>query len=153
MAMYFDPFQALDRVAGQLLDQRQGPRLMPMDLYRDGDHYVLNADLPGIDPGSVDIDVDGQLLSIRAERTSRSQEGVTWIARERSAGSFLRQFTLGQGIETSGISASYDNGVLSVVIPVAERAKARKIEVQTSTAVASEPAACRRRTPRNAASM
>lgn len=134
MAMYFDPFQALDRVAGQLLDQRQGPRLMPMDLYRDGDHYVLNADLPGIDPGSVDIDVDGQLLTIRAERTPRSQEGVKWIARERSSGSFLRQFTLGQGVEPSGISASYENGVLSVVVPVAEKARPRKIEVQTSAA-------------------
>ena len=138
MAMYFDPFHALDRAAGQLLDQRQGPRQMPMDLYRDGDHYVLNADLPGIDPGSVDIDVDGQLLSIRAERTPRSQDGVKWIARERSAGSFLRQFTLGQGIETTGISASYENGVLSVVIPVAEKAKPRKIEVQTSAATASD---------------
>ncbi|MGN6324430.1 Hsp20/alpha crystallin family protein [Pseudolysinimonas sp.] len=138
MAMYFDPFEAIDRVAGQLLDQRQGPRQMPMDLYRDGDHYVLNADLPGIDPGSVDIDVDGQLLTIRAERTPRSQDGVKWIARERSAGSFLRQFTLGQGIETSGISASYENGVLSVVIPVAEKAKPRKIEVQTSTPAASD---------------
>ena len=140
MTMFFDPFRELDRVAGQLLDTRQGPRLMPMDLYRDGDHYVLNADLPGIDPGSVDIDVDGQLLSIRAERTPRSQEGVKWIARERSAGSFLRQFTLGQGIETSGISASYENGVLSVVIPVAEKAKPRRIEVQTSTPAAEVPA-------------
>ena len=140
MAMYFDPFHALDRAAGQLLDTRQGPRQMPLDLYRDGDHYVLNADLPGIDPGSVDIDVDGQLLSIRAERTPRSQEGVKWIARERSAGSFLRQFTLGQGIETSGISASYENGVLSVVIPVAEKAKPRRIEVQTSTPAAEVPA-------------
>ncbi len=138
MAMYFDPFHALDRAAGQLLDQRQGPRQMPMDVYRDGDHYVLNADLPGIDPGSVDIDVDGQLLSIRAERTPRSQDGVKWIVRERSAGSFLRQFTLGQGIETSGISASYENGVLSVVIPVAEKAKPRKIEVQTSAPAATE---------------
>lgn len=138
MAMYFDPFQALDRVAGQLLDSRQGPRQMPMDLYRDGDHYVLSADLPGIDPGSVDIDVDGQLLTVRAERTPRSTEGVTWIARERAAGSFLRQFTLSQGIETSGISASYENGVLSIVIPVAEKAKPRKIAVQaapTSTSV------------------
>jgi HSP20 family protein len=135
MAMYFDPFQALDRAAGQLLDQRQGPRLMPLDLYRDGDHYVLNADLPGIDPGSVDIDVDGQLLTIRAERTPRSQEGVKWLARERSGGSFLRQFTLGQGVDTAGISASYENGVLSVVIPVTEKARPRKIEVQTSAPV------------------
>lgn len=132
MTMFFDPFRELDRVAGQLLDTRQGPRLMPMDLYRDGDHYVLNADLPGIDPGSVDIDVDGQLLTIRAERTPRSVEGVKWIARERSGGSFLRQLNLGQGVDIAAISASYENGVLSVVIPVSEAAKPRKIEVQTS---------------------
>ena len=131
MAMFFDPFHTLDRVAGQLLDSSKGPRLMPMDLYRDGDHYVLNADLPGIDPGSVDIDVDGQLLSIRAERTPRSADGVKWLARERNSGSFLRQFNLGQGIDTAAISASYENGVLSVVIPVSEKAKPRKIEVQS----------------------
>jgi len=131
MAMFFDPFRELDRVAGQLLDTRQGPRLMPMDLYRDGDHYVLNADLPGIDPGSVDIDIDGQVLTLRAERTPRSTEGVTWIARERTSGSFLRQLNLGQGIDTEAISASYESGVLSVVIPVSEKAKPRKIEVQT----------------------
>ncbi|MCX7521250.1 Hsp20/alpha crystallin family protein [Microbacterium sp. STN6] len=128
MAMNFDPFRELDRVAGALLD-RQGPRLMPMDLYRDGDVYVLNADLPGIDPGSVDIDVDGQLLTIRAERTLTSGDGVKWLARERQAGSFLRQLNLGQGIDTDRISASYTNGVLSVTIPVSEKAKPRKIEV------------------------
>lgn len=138
MAMYFDPFRELDRVAGSLLDTRQGPRLMPMDLYRDGDHYVLTADLPGVDPGSIDIDVDGQQLSIRAERTTRSADGVKWIARERMSGSYLRQFTLGDGIDSSAISASYDAGVLSVVIPVSEKAKPRKIEVQTSTAPARE---------------
>ncbi|GAB3269451.1 Hsp20 family protein [Microbacterium sp. MEC084] len=131
MAMFFDPFREFDRVAEQLFD-RQGPRLMPMDLYRDGDHYVLSADLPGIDPGSVDIDVDGQLLTIRAERTARSAEGVKWITRERATGSYLRQLNLGQGIDTAGISATYDNGVLSVLIPISEKAKPRKIEVQRS---------------------
>jgi HSP20 family protein len=112
----------------------QGPRRMPMDLSRDGDRYVLDADLPGIDPASVDIDVDGQLLSIRAERATASAEGVTYLARERGAGTYLRRFTLGQGIEKDAISASYENGVLRVVLPVAEKAKARKIEVQTATA-------------------
>ena len=130
MAMNFDPFRELDRLAGSLLDNRS-PRVMPMDLYRDGDHYVLAADMPGIDPGSVDIDVDGQLLTIRAERTLTSGEGVKWIARERQAGSFLRQLNLGQGIDTERIAASYENGVLSVTIPVSEKAKPRKIEVST----------------------
>jgi HSP20 family protein len=113
---------------------------MPMDLYRDADHYVLNADLPGIDPGSVDIDVDGQLLTIRAERTPRSQEGVKWLARERNAGTFLRQLNLGQGIDTENISASYENGVLSVVIPVSEKAKPRKIAVQAGSPAATDVA-------------
>jgi HSP20 family protein len=132
MAMNFDPFRELDRVAGALFDNRQGPRIMPMDLYRDRDHYVLSADMPGIDPGSVDIDVDGQLLTIRAERTLGSAEGVKWLSRERQAGSFLRQLNLGQGIDIENISATYDNGVLSVTIPVVERAKPRKIEVSSS---------------------
>jgi HSP20 family protein len=105
---------------------------MPMDLYRDADGYVLNADLPGIDPSSVDVDVDGQLLSIRAERAPRIDGEVRWIARERSTGSYLRRFTLGQAIDTDRISASYDNGVLSVVLPVSEKAKPRKVEVQTA---------------------
>lgn len=125
-AVLFDPFRELDRGA-----TRQGPRRMPIDLYRDGDHYVLTADLPGIDPGSVDIDIDGQLLTVRAQRTPRSQEGVTWLARERQSGTYLRQLTLGQGIDTTSISANYDNGVLSIVIPVSEQAKPRKVEVTT----------------------
>jgi HSP20 family protein len=130
MATY-DPFRDLDRLATSLFDTRRGPRRMPMDLYRDGDHYVLTADLPGIDPGSVDIDVDGQLLTIRAERTLAAGEGVKWITREREAASFLRQLNLGQGIDTENISATYSNGVLSVTIPVSEKAKPRKVEVKT----------------------
>lgn len=132
MTMYFDPFRELDRVAGALLDRRENPRLMPMDVYRDGDHFVLSADLPGVDPGSVDVDVDGQLLTIRAERTARSHEGVQWLTRERPSGAYLRQITLGKDVDTEGISAHYENGVLSVMIPVLEKAKPRKIEIATS---------------------
>ncbi|GGI42157.1 heat-shock protein Hsp20 [Cnuibacter physcomitrellae] len=133
MAMNFDPFRELDRVASGLFESRQGPRVMPMDLYRQGETYVLTADLPGIDPGSIDVDVDGQLLTIRAERTLRGAEGVKWITRERSGGSFLRQLSLGDGLDVERISASYENGVLSVVIPVSERAKPRKIAVEHVT--------------------
>ncbi|WP_395245714.1 Hsp20/alpha crystallin family protein [Agromyces sp. MMS24-K17] len=132
MAMYWDPFRDLDRLAAGMLDSRQGPRVMPIDLHRDGDHYVLSADLPGVDPGSIDVDVDGQLLTVRAERTLRSGSDVQWLAHERPSGSFLRQLTLGDGLDTTGISAHYDNGVLSVVIPVSERAKPRKVEVQSA---------------------
>ena len=133
MAMYWDPFRDLDRLAASMLDSRQGPRVMPIDLHRDGDHYVLSADLPGVDPGSVDVDIDGQLLTIRAERTLRSDEQAQWLVRERPSGSFLRQLTLGDGLDTAGISAHYENGVLSVVIPVSEQAKPRKVEVQAAS--------------------
>ena len=129
MAMSFDPFSELDRLAGTLLGTAQGPKFMPVDLYRDGDQYVLNADMPGIDPGSVDIDVDGQLLTIRAERTAGARSNVKWLAQERPHGSYLRQFSVGEGIDSEKISAHYDNGVLSLLIPVSERAKPRKIAV------------------------
>ncbi|GAA1734472.1 Hsp20/alpha crystallin family protein [Microcella frigidaquae] len=133
MMMSLDPFRELDRMAATLLDRRDTPRIMPIDLYRDADHFVLTAELPGVDPGSVDVDVDGQLLTIRAERTPRSQEGVQWLARERAAGAFQRQLTLGRDIDTEGISAHYENGVLSVMIPVAEKAKPRKIAIATAS--------------------
>lgn len=132
MATAYDPFRDLDRMASALFESRRGPRRMPMDLYRDGDHYVLSADLPGIDPGSVDIDVDGQLLTIRAERTLAAGDGVKWIVRERETASYLRQLNLGQGVDTERISATYANGVLSVTIPVSEKAKPRKIAVDTA---------------------
>ncbi|MFA5608023.1 MAG: Hsp20/alpha crystallin family protein [Leucobacter sp.] len=131
MATY-DPFRELDRLAGNVFEgNRRGPRQFPMDLYRAEDHYVLSADLPGIDPASVDIDVDGQLLTIRAERSVGTSEDVKWISRERNSGTFLRQLSLGQGIDTERISANYRNGVLEVSIPVSEKAKPRKIAVST----------------------
>ncbi|MDQ0642818.1 Hsp20/alpha crystallin family protein [Microbacterium murale] len=131
MAMSFDPFSQLDRFAASVLDSVRAPRLMPVDLFRDGERYVLHADLPGVDPGSIDVDLDGAQLTLRAQRTADNQEGVRWLARERGAGTFLRQFTLGDGVDLEGISASYESGVLSVIIPVSERAKPRKIEIES----------------------
>ncbi len=132
MTMFFDPFQELDRVAGTLL-RRAGSARMPVDLYREGDHFVLNADLPGVDPGSVDVSVDGQTLTVRAERTIGAIEGAQWLTRERPDASYVRQFTLGDGLDAEHISASYDNGVLSIVIPVAEHAKPRKIRIGSAS--------------------
>lgn len=130
MGMTFDPFSQLDRFAASVLDSVRSPRLMPVDLFRDRESYVLHADLPGVDPGSIDIDVDGAQLTIRAQRTADMGEGSRWLTRERSCGSFLRQFTLGDGVDIDHISASYSNGVVSVVIPVSDRAKPRKIAVE-----------------------
>jgi HSP20 family protein len=139
----FDPFRDMDRLTEQLLGVPAGtaraPRFMPMDLYRSGDHYVLHADLPGVDPGSVDLNVDGGVLTIRAQRTSRSEEGVQWISSERFTGTFQRQLSLGEGIDEGKISATYENGVLTVSIPVAEKAKPRRIEIASPVQAESEP--------------
>jgi len=127
--MSFDPFSEMDRLTGMLLGGNPGPKFMPVDLYREGDRYILSADLPGIDPGSVDVDIDGQVLTLRAQRTAGSAEGAKWLAHERPAGSYLRQFSLGEGVDPDKISAHYDNGVLSVILPVSERARSRKVQV------------------------
>ncbi|BDT94317.1 heat-shock protein Hsp20 [Nocardia sputorum] len=129
----FDPFHDIDTVARQLLGESVGtgraPRFMPMDLFKAGDHYVLNADLPGVDPGSIDVSVDNGTLTLRAQRTVPSEEGVQWIASERFAGTFMRQMSLGENVDVENISATYNNGVLSVTIPIAERAKPRRIQI------------------------
>ncbi len=139
----FDPFRDFDRLTEQLLGVPSGsaraPRFMPMDLYRSGDHYVLHADLPGIDPGSVDVNVDNGTLTIRAERTGRTEEGVQWIASERFTGTYMRQLSLGEGIDTERISATYANGVLTVTLPVAEKAKPRKVSIAVDD-TATQPA-------------
>jgi len=132
MSNPFDVLSQFDRLASSVFDTARTPRLMPVDLFRNGDQYVLSADLPGIDPDSVDLDVDGQLLTIRAERHP-VDEDVKWMVHERPYGSYMRQFTLGDGVDVERITANYANGVLSVIVPMAERAKPRKISVASST--------------------
>ena len=106
-----------------------------MDLYKVDDHYVLTADLPGVDPGSIDVSVDNGTLTLSAQRSARSDDSVDWLSSERFYGSYRRQLTLGDGIDSTGISASYENGVLSVTIPMAERAKPRRISISHSDTV------------------
>jgi HSP20 family protein len=134
----FDPFRDFDRMTEQLLGVPSGtaraPRFMPMDLYRSGDHYVLHADLPGIDPGSVDVNVENNTLTIKAERSERTEDGVQWISSERFTGTYLRQIALGDGIDAEKITATYANGVLTVTLPVAERAKPRKVAIKVDDA-------------------
>src|SRR3954447_23775876 len=132
MVTRYDPFRELDTLASRLLDQASGMsqamRAMPMDLFRSGDHYVLLCDLPGVDPGSVDVAVDGRVLTIRAERTQRGED-VEWLTQERPTGTFVRQLTLGAGLALDRIEAAYTDGVLSLTLPVAEEAKPRRIQV------------------------
>jgi HSP20 family protein len=142
----FDPFRDLDRMAEQLLGAPTGtaraPRFMPMDLYRTGDHYVLNVDLPGVDPGSIDVNVENSTLTIRAERTApndASTDHIQWIGSERPTGTFQRQLALGDGIASDNISATYADGVLSLTIPVAEKAKARKVQVTSGSTDETRP--------------
>ena len=133
----FDPFNELDAMARGLLTNQAGtdrsPRFMPMDLYKVDDHYVLTADLPGVDPGSIDVNVDNGTLTLTAHRSARSEDSVQWLTSERFFGTYRRQLALGEGIDTGKISATYENGVLTVTIPLAERAKPRRIEVTRST--------------------
>lgn len=132
----FDPFGDLDALTRSLLTGQTGsdrsPRFMPMDLYKVEDHYVLTADLPGVDPGSIDVSVDNGTLTLTAHRTAQPEDSVHWLANERFFGSYRRQLSLGEGIDNSRISATYENGVLSVSIPLAERAKPRRIEVTSA---------------------
>ncbi|HMZ13472.1 MAG TPA: Hsp20/alpha crystallin family protein [Mycobacterium sp.] len=129
----FDPFSDIDAMARGLLSNQSGtsrsPRFMPMDLYKVDDHYVLTADLPGVDPGSVDVSVDNGTLTLTAHRSARSEDSVQWLASERFFGTYRRQLSLGEGIDSTKISATYENGVLTVTIPLAERAKPRRVEV------------------------
>ncbi|MFC7376181.1 Hsp20/alpha crystallin family protein [Brachybacterium sp. GCM10030267] len=129
MARTFSPFQEVDRL---FTDLTRTPASvgMPMDLYRDGDSFTAEIDLPGVDPSSIDVDVDDRTLTVRAERSgSTPQSERTWLTRERPSGTFARQMTLGSRVALDRIQADYADGVLRLTIPMAEEAKPRKIAV------------------------
>ena len=128
-----DPFREFDRLAQQFFGSDgtpTRPTVMPMDAWREGDTFLVEFDLPGVDPASIDLDVERNVVTVRAERQPLSGE-VERLAAERPRGIFSRQLVLGDNLDTSRISASYEAGVLALRIPVAEEAKPRKIEVTT----------------------
>ena len=129
MLVRTDPFREFDRVASQVLGTAARPAVMPMDAWRDGDTFVIEFDLPAVIPDSVDIDVERNVLTVRAERLSPTAPDVELVASERPRGVFSRQVILGESLDTDAIRASYRSGVLRLNIPVAERAKPRKIAV------------------------
>jgi HSP20 family protein len=131
MLMRTDPFRELDRLTQQVLGTAARPTAMPMDAWRTGDEFVVEFDLPGVDPASVELDVERNVLTVRAQRPV-SEGTDELIAAERPRGVFSRQLILGDNLDTERIEASYRNGVLRLGIPVAERAKPRRIEIRTT---------------------
>jgi HSP20 family protein len=133
MLMRFDPMRDLDRLAQELTGTAsRAPRTFPMDAYRRGDDVVLLFDLPGIDPQSIDLTVDQNVLTVSADRKAEPEEGVEVLAAERPQGTFIRRVFLGDALDTDRIAAEYHNGVLQLQIPVSEKAKPRKIEVSAN---------------------
>lgn len=128
MLMRFDPFREFDRLAQSSLG---GPRAaaMPMDAYRTGDQFTVHFDLPGVDPASIELTVEKNVLTVKAQRSWQREEGTEIIVAERPQGSYTRQLFLGESLDPDRIEASYNEGVLTLHIPVAEQAKPRKVEV------------------------
>lgn len=128
MLMRYDPFREVDQLFRQSWSGNRFAHL-PMDAYRRGDEFIAEFDLPGVDRDSIDVTVERDVLQVTAERAVRYGEGDDVIAAERPRGTVTRQLFLGQGLDTGKISASYADGVLTVVLPVAEQAKPHKIAI------------------------
>lgn len=129
MLMRSDPFRELDRLAQQALGTRMQPAAMPMDAYRDADHIVVSFDVPGVEPSTIDVTVEKDVLRVSAERTWEPGDGAQVLTSERPNGSFTRELFLGEGLDTDHVEATCTNGVLTVSIPVGEHAKARKVQI------------------------
>jgi HSP20 family protein len=130
MLMRTDPFRDLDRLTEQLWGTTSRPAMMTMDAWRDGDDFVVEFDLPGVSPDSVDLDVERTVLTVKAERPGLDGQREM-LAAERPRGVFSRQLILGDNLDTENVAATYDGGVLTVRIPVAEQAKPRKVMISS----------------------
>ncbi len=126
MLMRFDPFAEFDRLSREVSSRQTW---MPADGYRSGDRFFLHLDLPGVDSDSIDLTVEKNTLTVTAERSWKPVDDATIVVNERPQGTFSRQFFLGENLDTDGIEAGYDHGVLTITIPVAEQAKPRKIVI------------------------
>ena len=131
MLIRTDPFRELDRLTQQVFGTAARPAAMPMDAWQENGEFVVAFDLPGIAPDAVDLNVERNVLTVRAERRDASQPNVELVVSERPRGVFSRQLILGDTLDTDNIKASYDVGVLTLRIPVAEQAKPRKIEIES----------------------
>ena len=130
MSIGYDPFREFEQLTQQLMSGGRTPRSFPMDAYRRGDDFFVHLDLPGVNPASIDVTVEGQGLTISAERTFEQKEGDEILVSERPQGKFSRELRLGRSIDSEGISAEYEDGVLTLRLPVAAQAKPRRVEVR-----------------------
>ncbi|MBY0287883.1 MAG: Hsp20 family protein [Mycobacteriaceae bacterium] len=130
MLMRTDPFRDVDRLAQQVLGTAARPTVMPMDAWREGDTFIVELDLPGVDPDSLDLDVERNVLTVHAKRPALDSEREM-VAAERPRGVFSRQLFLGETLDTERIEADYSGGVLRLTIPVAEKAKPRRIQISS----------------------
>jgi HSP20 family protein len=128
MLVRFDPYRDVDRMTEELFRPTR-PWPMPMDAYRRGDEFVVNLDVPGVDPSTIDLTVERNTLTVTAERAWVRPEGDEVHIAERPQGKFSRQLLLGESLDTDRIAARYDQGVLTITIPVAEQSKPRKVEI------------------------
>ena len=132
MVMRFDPFRELDRLSSdvwQTANRRSAATVMPIDAYRQGDSFLVHFDIPGVDPDSVELTVEKNVLTVRAERGASWGAEAELIVAERPQGSFSRQIFLAEALDSDRIEAHYDAGVLTVRIPVAEAAKPRRVSI------------------------
>ncbi len=132
MLMRFDPFRELDRVFDQARHSAGERRpIVPMDAYRRGEDFFVHLDLPGVNPASIEVSAEQNVLTINAQRDWQRQDGDEWIVAERPQGVYSRQLYLGEALDVDKIEASYHDGVLTLRVPVAEQAKPRRIAVNT----------------------
>ena len=135
MLMRTDPFRDLDRLTQQVFGTSgtlARPSAMPMDAWREGDAFTIEFDLPGVARESIDLDVERNVLTVRAERVPRNGDWEM-LASERPRGRFSRQLVLGDNLDLDQVEATYQGGVLRLIVPVAEKAKPRKIEITGTT--------------------
>jgi HSP20 family protein len=131
MLMRTDPFRDLDRLFQQVNGTPSRPAAMPMDAYRDSDTFLVQFDLPGVKSDDIDLTVEKNVLTVHAERSRpHHDEGIEMVASERPQGTFSRQLFLGDTLDPDGIEAEYEAGVLTLRIPIAERAKPRKVQIK-----------------------
>jgi HSP20 family protein len=129
MLMRTDPFRDLDRLTQQVFGTATRPAAMPIDAYRRGEEFIVELDLPGVQPDSIDLTIEKNVLTVHAERRRDESEGIELLVGERPHGTFSRQLFLGDTLDTEAVKADYVDGVLTLRLPVAEKAKPRRVEV------------------------